>query len=84
MLAERKADVKLRPEFRVYFWDADFNELSVERHSRFIAERILNYGDQESIKWLLSWVDDKFLKELLSTSRNLNARARNFWQVMLH
>ena len=79
----RKTNPKLRPEFQEYFWDVDFKQLSVKRHSRFIAERILNYGDPESIKWLLTWADSNFLKELIDTSRNLNARTRNYWKTIL-
>lgn len=73
----------LKPEFRRYFWDVNFDELSVGKYPRFIAERILNYGDAESIQWLLTWADIDFIKELINTSRNLNARTRNFWKIIL-
>ncbi len=32
-----------------YFWDVDLAQLDVEKHSRFIIERILEYGRPEAI-----------------------------------
>ena len=69
-------------EFRKYFWDVAFDELTIEKHSRFIAERLLNYGDLNSIRWLFSWADQDFIRALVNTSRNLNAKSRNFWELM--
>ena len=80
----RKTNPKLKPEFQKYFWDVDFKELSVQRYPRFIAERILNFGDTESINWLLKWADKDFLEKIIETSRNLNARTRNYWKTILH
>ncbi len=74
---------KLPEEFQKYFWDVDFNEISFEKYPRFVAERILNYGDMDGIKWLLLCADTSFIKSLLKTSRNLNSKTKNFWQIML-
>ena len=72
------------PEFlQRYFWDVKFDELSFDKHPTFIAERILNYGDPDAIRWLLSITDNQFIKTLVENSRNLNAKTRNYWQLML-
>jgi len=66
-----------------YFWDVEFSELSFEKHSRFITKRILNYGNMGDIKWLLTVIKTDFIKKIIRTSRNLNAKTRNYWEVML-
>lgn len=75
--------VPLPDELRRYFWDVRFGDLSVEKYPRFIAERILNYGDMKEVKWLLSWLDRNLLEDVVYNSRNLNAKTRNFWKLVL-
>jgi len=39
---------RLPEEFRKYFWDVDYDDLSLDKYPKFIAERIMNYGDLDS------------------------------------
>lgn len=83
MLQNKKHTSKL-PEFlQRYFWDVEFDDLSFDEYPTFITERILNYGDLDGIKWLLSFTSNKFLKTLVENSRNLNAKTKNYWHIML-
>jgi len=68
---------------RKYFWDCDFETLSMARYAQFISERILNFGDMQSLKWLLAQIDRSFLIELIQKSRNLNRKTKNYWKLML-
>ena len=70
-------------EFRKYFWDVEFDDLEIEKYLRFIAERILNYGDLNGIKWLLSRTDEDFIRKLVRSSRNLNIKTKNYWEIVL-
>ncbi len=83
MLSEKEHTTILPQEFQRYFWDVSFDELTVEKYPGFIAERILNYGDLNAIKWLLSWADKRFIRSLIENDRNLNAKTKNYWQMML-
>jgi hypothetical protein len=83
MFSDKKPKHKLPKEFQKYFWDVPFGELYLEKNPRFIAERLMNYGDLNSIKWLLSHIDMQFIKTLVETSRNLNPKTKNFWNIML-
>lgn len=66
-----------------YFWDCEFTELSFDQHAVFITERILNFGNLAAIKWLLSMVDASFLRQVVTQSRQLDNKTRNFWRIML-
>ena len=74
--------INLPQDIRKYFWDCDFNKLSWEDYSFFITERILNFGNMDDIKWLLGITDRDFIKKVVTESRNLNKKTRNFWNVM--
>ena len=69
--------------FRKYFWDVDYEDLSLEKYPKFIVERILNYGDLDAIKWLQSVLDREFIRSVILNSRNLNPKTKNYWILML-
>lgn len=73
----------LPPELKKYFWDCEFSDLSFDRHAVFITERILNFGNLATVKWLLGLVDKPFLQHVVAHSRNLDNKTRNFWKMML-
>lgn len=73
----------LPKDLNKYFWDVSFDELSFEKYPRFIAERIMNYGDLKAIKWLLSISGTELIRAVVKTSRNLNPKTKNFWQIKL-
>jgi hypothetical protein len=67
-----------------YFWDCDFENLSMNQYGFFITERILNYGNIPSLQWLFTQIDKVFLAEVIDKSRNLNKKTRNYWNLVLH
>jgi hypothetical protein len=83
MFLVHKHNHKLPEEFRKYFWDVAFDELTFDKYPRFIAERLLNFGNLDDIKWLLARTDRQFLDSLVETSRNLNDKTKNYWQIIL-
>lgn len=83
MLSEDRPVSDIPEEFQKYFWDVAFKDLSLEKYPRFIAERILNYGDLECIKWLQTVLDKDFIRSVIRNSRNLNPKTKNYWQLML-
>jgi len=83
MLPKNASSYTLPKEFKRYFWDVNFEELSFEKYPRFITERVLNFGDLHGIKWLLSNTDMQFISSVVNSSRNLNAKTRNYWQLIL-
>jgi hypothetical protein len=80
MPPQKQKDHKVPEEFRVYFWDVQFEDLSTDKNSRFIAERILNFGNSDAVRWMFSWADKDYIRSVIENSRNLNAKSRNFWK----
>ncbi len=79
-----QANEQLPETFEKYFWDCNFNELSLDKYKKFIVERILNYGDMEAVRYILKKVNKTELKNIIFNSKNLNNKTKNFWKIMLN
>ena len=79
----RIQETLLPPELKKYFWDCRFEELRLSQHAFFITERILNFGNIQTVKWLLTAIDKDFLMQVVETSRNLDPKTRNYWKIVL-
>lgn len=77
----KKIKDKIPREFKGYFWDVDFNKLSMKRYPEFILERVMRYGNLRALRWLLAFPKDKIM-EVVKKSRELDSKTRNFWQVV--
>jgi len=77
-----KKNVQIPDEFKKYFWDCDFNEITWEVYSFFITERILKFGNSESIEWLLNKINRNYIKSVLKKSRNLDKKTINYWEII--
>jgi hypothetical protein len=75
---------KIPEKFRKYFWDCDFSSLSMKKHSKFIIERILNFGTLNDIQWLRKNVSSSRFREISTKSRRLDKRTRNYWNIIHH
>jgi len=76
--------MKLPNFLKKYFWDVDFLELKKENHSRFIIERILEFGDQKAVKWMMKNFGLEEIKKVLRQSRNLSTKSANFWRFIFN
>lgn len=77
--------MKSIPQFlKKYFWDVDFSKLDKKNHSRFIIERILEYGDQGAVKWMKENFKLAKIKKIIYRSKNLSLRSANFWRFIFN
>lgn len=74
---------KLPENLGKYFWDCNFEDLKIDQYEVFISERILNFGDMDSLKWLFGRINKRFLIDVVNTSRNLNKKTRSYWLTIL-
>lgn len=66
-----------------YFWDIDINKLDKGKHSGFIIERILEFGDIEVLRWLFKIYPLNDIKDTLKKSRILSRKSANLWSIFL-
>jgi len=67
-----------------YFWDVDISNVDKYAHSYFIIERILEFGDIKSVKWMKDNFDLDEIKQVILSSKNLSKKSSNFWQIILN
>lgn len=73
------------PKFlKKYFWDVEFSDLDKNKHSQFIIERILEYGDKEAVEWMKKGFEEKEIKKVVCKSRKLSKKSANFWHVIFN
>ncbi len=66
-----------------YFWDVDFDSLDIKKYKQFVLERILEFGDENAIKWAMgNFSKDDFL-ETLKKSRRISKLSVNYWNLIL-
>ncbi|MBI2315187.1 hypothetical protein HYU93_04000 [Candidatus Daviesbacteria bacterium] len=75
--------MKLPRSFKQYFWDVDFNKVSLEKSRSFILKRLLDRGDTSALKWVADNFQKEDIKALLLTSRDLSPKTANFWADFL-
>ncbi len=76
---------KSLPEFlKKYFWDADFADLDAVAYPYFIIERILEYGDERAVKWMIENFKKSEIKRSLMESRGLSSKSVNYWALIFN
>ncbi len=71
----------LPDSLRPFFWDVDFESLHIEDQSFFIIGRLLEHGDESSVRFLLNTYSEDEITQVLRTSRSLSMRSRGFWMT---
>jgi hypothetical protein len=75
---------QLPQKYRKYFWDCDFEEINLEKYKFFVTERLLTYGNEQTVKWLLKRITASDLQDVLKKSRSLDKKTKNYWQIVLN
>ena len=70
------------PQFaRRYFWDADAKKLDADKHATYIIERLLEWGNPQTARWLLSRYSRRKIISVLEKTHALSRMSANFWVV---
>jgi len=72
--------IKIRPSL---FWDADPKSIDVKKNARYVIERILEYGNENDVRWMFKNFELLQIKDILSESRNISRKSANFWSLIL-
>ncbi|KKQ18315.1 MAG: hypothetical protein US31_C0006G0046 [Berkelbacteria bacterium GW2011_GWA1_36_9] len=61
------------------FWDLDAEKLDIEKNSRQIIERILEWGDLEQVHWMFKIYPKEQIIEVVKKSRQLSLVKAKYW-----
>lgn len=75
-------DRALPKRFAKYFWDCDIKDLNWGKYPFFMAERMLHFGNVDSVKWLIGVAGPKYIMLVVKKSRSLDAKSKSFWRAL--
>ncbi len=61
------------------FWDVDKESVDPKLHRSYILKRIMDHGDTEDVRWMLSTYCPEEIMEVLRKSRGLSRKSGYFW-----
>lgn len=64
------------------FWDTDPKKLDIEKHAKYIIERIMDFGNEEDVRWMRRYYPKSLLAEVVRKSRVLGPSSRTLWTVL--
>lgn len=65
-----------------YFWGDNLDELSWQKHKKYIIQTLLDKGDVSALKWLFQQTNKQEITQMIS-SLKLSPKSNNFWQLYL-
>lgn len=73
--------MKLR---QALFWDVDPNTIDIEKHARYVIERVLDFGTDEEVRWMFKqYPRSKIVDALNQTRSTVLPKSRALWELIL-
>lgn len=66
------------------FWDTNPKTIDPKQHSRYIIERVLDFGTAEEITWLFHFYPRSIIKDVLNERRSvIHKKSHSLWSLIL-
>lgn len=66
---------------RSLFWDVNLDSFNPASYPDYTIARVLEYGDEEAVRWLRETFTEEAIKRVISNERRLSPRSANFWAL---
>lgn len=71
------------PSFlRPFFWDIEFDQLRLPGRESYVIERLLEFGDDQAVRWLRATFPDELIGHVVRTSRRISPNTANLWSLV--
>lgn len=77
---------KIKPiSFRqTLFWDVNPKTIDPQKNSRYVIERILEFGNDTEVRWMAKYYSPAVIKKTFRTSRGvLHEKTKALWSLVL-
>lgn len=64
------------------FWDVDPKTIDVKKHARYIIERIIDYGNDDEVRWLLRTYSSGLVGDVVKKSRVIQKYSKPLWLAL--
>lgn len=65
-----------------YFWGDNLDDIRWPKHQKYIAQTLLDKGNENAISWLFSLVGKNKITRMLPKLK-LSKKSSNFWKIYL-
>lgn len=77
-----KTNLQFKPR-QTLFWDVNPKTVDPRKHAQYVIERIMDFGNDQEVRWMWQYYPTKQLKQVVTASRSLLPRSRNFWKLVI-
>ncbi len=81
---DKNRHTQIPDDLHTLFWDTDHEKVKLGKNSRYIIERVLEFGNIGAIKWLQMVYSGKKIIDVLTTARNISDKSKNFWLIWFY
>lgn len=64
------------------FWDTDPKKLDLHKHAKYIIERIMDFGNDNEVRWMRRQYPKSLLAEVVNNSRVLLSNSKTLWTLL--
>lgn len=64
------------------FWDTDTKKIKTKKNAKYIIERILDFGNDQEVRWMNRRYSKPLIKKVVKTSRVLRPKTKNLWRLI--
>ncbi len=75
----KKPTIALRQSL---FWDVDPKTIDLRRHATYVIERVLDFGTDREVRWLVRYYPSARIKKVVKRSRALHASTKALWSLL--
>ena len=65
------------------FWDTNPETIDPEKNALYIIERILDFGNDEEVRWMWNFYDKTKINRVLGNPRGVRPRTKALWTAIL-
>lgn len=79
MVKKKPPAIRFRPSL---FWDVDARRINPDKRGRYVVERIMDFGNDKEVRWMLRYYPSRLLREIAHKSRVLHPQSRALWKLL--
>lgn len=64
------------------FWDVDPKKIDPQKHATYIIERILDFGNDQELRWMAHYYRTPQIHKVVTTSRAIHNKSKSLWQLV--
>jgi len=76
---QKKSTIPFR---QALFWDVDPKKINPRRNAQYVVERILDFGNDREVRWMMRYYPSRFIKKTVEKSRSLDPKSRALWSLV--